>query len=41
MIEDYIHEERPRMVWLLVMKGVTGLLGLAAVIAVLKLALAG
>ena len=41
VIEDYIHEERPRMVWLLVMKGVTGLMGLAAVIAVLKLALAG
>ena len=34
VIEDYIHDERPRLVWLLVMKGVTGLLGLAALVAV-------
>ena len=39
VIEDYIHHERPRMVWLLVMKGVTGLLGLAALVAVIKLAI--
>jgi succinate dehydrogenase / fumarate reductase membrane anchor subunit len=41
VIEDYIHEEKPRLLWLVVMKGVVGLFGLAGVIATLKLALAG
>ncbi len=41
VIEDYIHAERPRLAWLLVMQGVTGLLGLAAIIAILKLAFTG
>lgn len=38
VIEDYIHSERQRMVWLLASKGVTALLALAAGVAVLKLA---
>lgn len=41
VIEDYIHAERPRMVWLLLMRAVTSLLGLAALISVLKLAFTG
>lgn len=41
VIEDYIHAERPRMAWLLAMKAVTGLCGLAALIAILKLAVTG
>lgn len=41
VIEDYIHVERPRLVWLLAMKAVTTLAGLAALIAVLKLAFSG
>ena len=41
VIEDYIHAERPRLVWLLAMKAVTTLAGLAALIAVLKLAFSG
>ena len=41
VIEDYIHQERPRLVWLLLMKTVTALLALTAVISVLKLALVG
>ena len=38
VIEDYIHSERQRMAWLLATKGITALLALAAVVAVLKLA---
>ena len=41
VIEDYIHSERQRMVWLLATKGVTALLALAAAVAVLKLAFSG
>ena len=41
VIEDYIHSERQRMVWLLVTKGITALLALAAAVAVLKLAFSG
>ncbi len=41
VMEDYIHDEKPRMVWMLLMKAVVGLFGLAALLAVLKLALAG
>ncbi len=41
VIEDYIHAERARLVWLLAMKAVTTLAGLAALIAVLKLAFSG
>jgi len=40
VMEDYIHEEKPRLVWILVMKAVVGLFGIAATLAVLKLALA-
>ena len=40
VMEDYIHEEKPRLVWILLMKAVVGLFGLAALLAVLKLALA-
>ncbi|MCW3473560.1 succinate dehydrogenase, hydrophobic membrane anchor protein [Limobrevibacterium gyesilva] len=41
VMEDYIHRDRPRMLWLLVMKAAAALLGLAALIAVLKLAFTG
>ncbi len=41
VIEDYVHAERPRMAWLLLAKGATALLALAAAIAVLKLAFTG
>ena len=41
VIEDYIHSERQRMAWLLVAKGITALLALAAAVAVLKLAFTG
>jgi succinate dehydrogenase / fumarate reductase, membrane anchor subunit len=41
VIEDYIHQERPRMAWLLVAKGVAWLLALASAISVLKLAFTG
>lgn len=39
VIEDYIHAEKPRLAWLLVMKAITTLFGLAGLIAVLKLAI--
>jgi succinate dehydrogenase / fumarate reductase membrane anchor subunit len=41
VMEDYIHAEKQRLVWILVMKAVVGLLGIAATLAILKLALAG
>lgn len=41
VLEDYIHNERKRLISILAMKGVTGLLAIAALIAVLKLALTG
>jgi succinate dehydrogenase / fumarate reductase membrane anchor subunit len=41
VIEDYIHDERPRIVWLMVAKGAAWLLGLASAISVLKLAFTG
>lgn len=41
VIEDYIHAERPRMVWLLLMRAATSLMALAALISVLKLAFTG
>ena len=41
VIEDYVHAERPKLLGLLAMKAASGLLGLAAVIAVLKLAFTG
>ena len=41
VIEDYIHVEKTKMALLLSMKGATILLGLAAVIATLRLALLG
>ena len=41
VIEDYIHNERQRMVWLLAIKGITALLALAAAVSVLKLAFSG
>jgi succinate dehydrogenase / fumarate reductase membrane anchor subunit len=40
VIEDYVHSEKTRLASLLAMKGVTALLAIACVIAVLKLALA-
>lgn len=41
VIEDYLHQERPRMAWLLVAQGVAWLLALASAISVLKLAFTG
>ena len=41
VIEDYVHAERTRLLSLLAMKAVTVLLGLMALIAVLRLAVAG
>ncbi len=41
VMEDYIHSEKARLGSILVMKGVTALLAIASVVAVLKLALAG
>jgi succinate dehydrogenase / fumarate reductase membrane anchor subunit len=41
VIEDYIHAERTRIAWLLVVKGIVSLLALAAAISVLKLAFTG
>ncbi len=41
VIEDYIHTDPARMSLLLLIKAVAGLLGLASVIAVLKLAFTG
>lgn len=40
VIEDYVHAEKTRLGAVLLVKGVTALLALASVIAVLKLALA-
>ncbi len=39
VMEDYIHEEGQRLIWILVMKAVVYLLGLLALLAVLKLAI--
>lgn len=41
VLEDYIHSEAKRLAAILAVKAAAGLLGLAAVIAVIKLALAG
>lgn len=41
VIEDYIHAERPRMFWLLALKGLIGLMALASAVSVLKLAFTG
>jgi succinate dehydrogenase / fumarate reductase, membrane anchor subunit len=39
VLEDYIHDEGQRLIWVLVVKGVVYLLGLLALLAVLKLAI--
>jgi succinate dehydrogenase / fumarate reductase membrane anchor subunit len=39
VIEDYVHGEKPRMLWVLTVKAITTLFGLAGLIAVLKLAI--
>jgi succinate dehydrogenase / fumarate reductase membrane anchor subunit len=39
VLEDYVHEEGQRLIAILVMKGVVYLLGLLALLAVLKLAI--
>ena len=41
VIEDYIHADRTRLLWLLAMKAATTLAGLACLLAVLKLAFTG
>ncbi|MCB8873581.1 succinate dehydrogenase, hydrophobic membrane anchor protein [Acidisoma silvae] len=39
VLEDYVHEEGQRLIWLMVMRAIVWLLGLAAVLSVLKLAI--
>lgn len=39
VLEDYVHEEGQRLIWLMVVKAIVWLLGLAAVLSVLKLAI--
>jgi succinate dehydrogenase / fumarate reductase membrane anchor subunit len=41
VMEDYMHEEKPRLLAILAMKGITGILALMSIIAVLKLAIGG
>ena len=41
VMEDYIHSEKRRLVSVLLMKAVVGLFGLAATLAIIKLALVG
>lgn len=39
VLEDYLHDEGQRLIWMMVMKAIIWLLGLAAVLSVLKLAI--
>lgn len=39
VLEDYVHEEGQRLIWVMVMKAIVWLLGLAALLSVLKLAI--
>jgi succinate dehydrogenase / fumarate reductase membrane anchor subunit len=39
VLEDYVHDEVHRLIWMMVMKAIVWLLGLAAVLSVLKLAI--
>jgi succinate dehydrogenase / fumarate reductase membrane anchor subunit len=39
VLEDYLHDEGQRLIWLTVTKAIVWLLGLAAVLSVLKLAI--
>lgn len=39
VLEDYVHEEGQRLIWIMVVRGIVWLLGLAAVISILKLAI--
>ncbi|HTI03073.1 MAG TPA: succinate dehydrogenase, hydrophobic membrane anchor protein [Acidisoma sp.] len=39
VLEDYVHDEGHRLIWMMVMKAIVWLLGLAAVLSVLKLAI--
>jgi succinate dehydrogenase / fumarate reductase membrane anchor subunit len=39
VLEDYVHDEGQRLIWVMVMKAIVWLLGLAAVLSVLKLAI--
>ena len=41
VIDDYIHEEKPRLLYLLLMKAAVALLALASLIAVLRMAVTG
>ena len=41
VIEDYVHREAARFAWLLLVKALAAVLALAAVVSVLKLAVAG
>jgi len=41
VMEDYMHAEKPRLLAILAMKGITGILALMSIIAVLKLAIGG
>lgn len=39
VLEDYLHDEGHRLIWMMVMKAIVWLLGLAAILSVLKLAI--
>lgn len=39
VLEDYVHDEGHRLIWMMVMKAIVWLLGLAAILSVLKLAI--
>jgi succinate dehydrogenase / fumarate reductase, membrane anchor subunit len=39
VLEDYVHEEGQRLIWMMVMKAIVWLLGLAAALSVIKLAI--
>jgi succinate dehydrogenase / fumarate reductase membrane anchor subunit len=39
VLEDYLHDEGQRLIWMMAMKAIVWLLGLAALLSVLKLAI--
>ena len=41
VIEDYVHQEKPRLLYVLLMKAAVALLALASLIAVLRMAVTG
>ncbi|GAB0114101.1 succinate dehydrogenase, hydrophobic membrane anchor protein [Acidisoma sp. C75] len=39
VMEDYLHDEGQRLIWMMVMKAIVWLLGLAALLSIIKLAI--